>query len=429
MKWGLLLGFILLCINPLMVSARAETPTDKPSVIIMIGDGMGPNQVEFGRLIEYGTTGNSSILDFPYSNRISTNNIDDVTTDSAASATAIATGVKTKNGRIGMNWDASKEIPTILEIAKNNGYKTGLIATVHVTHATPAAFSAHNEDRDNYQEIGADIAANKVDLILAGGYGVNYMGLQLVGMQNAGYTYIDEKGEMWSATTLPLIGLFSEGGLPKEGVRNDTQIPSLSEMTTHAISLLNATGQPFFMMIEGSQIDSGGHANDPLYIANEVIEFEKAVKVAKNYAIANGNTLLLVTADHETGGFSIKSSANLNAPLPDPTDNITTLRLKREARAHQIETDFSTGGHTSTKVYLQGLGPNATMIAEAQHHIDTYGIMRSVIDGKTAAEGENYNAWYVNPIWYYSVGGAGLLGVMIIIPVQIIKRKKQSQKK
>jgi alkaline phosphatase len=424
-KLGLFFWLILIGGNLYTHPTIAQIIPPKMSIIIMIGDGMGPTQVEFGRLIEYGEEGNSSILRLPYSNQISTNNIDGDTTDSAASATAIATGVKTSNGRIGMNWDASKNLTSILKIAEQNNYKTGLIATCQITHATPAGFGAQNESRNNYVNIGEDIANSGVDLILAGGSSTSYFGTQISKLESAGFTYVDLKSEMIAANTLPLLGLFASGDLPAEGVRDNNTVPSLSQMTAHALSLFDAASVPFFLMIEGSKIDSGGHANDKLYLAHEVIEFEKAVNISTEYAKSKGNVLLLVTGDHETGGLSILSS-NLVSTLPNSTDTIEELRAKREARANEISVTWSTTGHTSTEVYLNGLGPNADKIMEAEHHINTFSIMRYVIDEKTTPEDYNGNSGYIDSIWYYAGAGIAILCVVVIIWMIIKKQMMES---
>jgi alkaline phosphatase len=426
------LSFILICslgINVFAISPVVSQVDSPVSIILMIGDGMGPNQVEFGRLIEYGVDGNSSILDLPDRTRISTNNIDGITTDSAASATAIATGVKTSNGRISMNWDASMNLTTILEIAEDNEYNTGIVVTCYLTHATPAAFMAHNRDRDNSLEIGRDIAGAGVEVLLGGGSGEAYMGNYIEMMENAGYTYIQNKTQMDQVAELPVIGLFASGNLPKEADRDFDIVPSLSERVEKAISLLDAQNEPFFLMVEGSQIDYAGHANDKLYLAHEVIEFEKAVRVAKTYAELVGNVQLIVTADHETGGFKINSHT-LNAPLPLPSDDIGTLRSKREARANEISVSWSSGGHTSSEVYLIGYGPQSAKIAAAEHHIDTFSLMRELIDQKTDPVGSGYYNGHVNVLWYY-IGGS-LMGIVLIVVTTraiIFKRRKMASSK
>ena len=144
----LILSSTILTLTPDLNQTKAQGYPS--SIIIFIGDGMGLEQVKFGSLVEFGNDSFTSIFNFPYNTTISTNNIDEGTTDSAASATAISTGIKTKNGRISVNYDGTMELTTILEIAQMNGYATGIVATCHLTHATPAAFAAHDTSRYNY---------------------------------------------------------------------------------------------------------------------------------------------------------------------------------------------------------------------------------------------------------------------------------------
>ena len=163
-------------INRIELVAAADTYPS--SIILFIGDGMGLEQIKFGSLVEYGNDSFSSLLNFPYQTTVSTDNIDMTTTDSAASATAISTGVKTKNGRIAVSYDAKLELTTILEIAQMNGYATGLVATCHLTHATPAAFASHASSRGDYLNIAGDFSNSSVDVFLGGGSGDEYGGSQ-----------------------------------------------------------------------------------------------------------------------------------------------------------------------------------------------------------------------------------------------------------
>ena len=366
------------------------------SVIIMIGDGMGPEQVEFGRLVEYGIDGTTVFDTFEYENTVRTDNIDGTTTDSAASATVLSTGVKTKNGRIGMNFDASMELTTILEIAENNNYTTALVSTCQVTHATPAGFAAHEKDRGDYTKIASDMAQSGVDLLLGGGQSTEYFGEQISLMQSNGYAYITNASELEAAESLPLLGLFAAGHPDQEALRNETS-PALHTMVEKALCLLNGSESPFFMMIEGSQIDWAGHANNQTYLAHEMIEFEKTVKIVKQFVEAKGDTLLLVTADHECGGLSIINTSQLSETLPQSTDTLATLRTLRSARANEIEVEWSTGGHTPTKVPLVGVGPYAERIETAEHHVDTFSMMRLAIEGIATPVGSGWYEGYMNP--------------------------------
>lgn len=409
------------------IKTSNAAPLEQPTgIILFIGDGMGPQQVELGRLVEYGPDGESAILTFPYKTTIATKNVDGITTDSAASATAIATGVRTRDGRISMNYNAKMDLTTILEIAQDNDYATGIVATCHLTHATPAAFMSHNKNRDNYVVIGQDIAKAEVDILFGGGRGDNYIGTQIASMEASGYTYITNKSQLSTTNTLPLLGLFVEESLTPNyenlNVMNDE--PSILEMTQKAIGLLNSTGKPYFLMVEGSQIDWGGHDHDQTYNALETIEFEKAVKYAKELGEADPNLQILVTADHETGGLTVESSQFVTS-IPDDSMNEEVLKSHRIDRSKEVSVSWSRGGHTSTEVYLTGMGPNTDKILAAAHHEDTFSIMRKVIDGETNPDGEGWYQGHVSIVVWYSLGGVGLIGAVTTLGIVLIKRKKK----
>jgi len=359
------------------------------SIIIFIGDGMGPEQVSFGSLVEFGNDSFSSILNFPFSTTVSTNNIDGTTTDSAAAATAISTGIKTQNGRIATNWNGEMELTTILEIAQMNGYATGLVATCHLTHATPAAFASHAESRGDYLNIAEDFSQSDVDVFLGGGSGADYIGNFIDNFTSQGYSYVTEEDDLDLTTNTPVLGLFTEGSFPHlQDIPENSTIPTLSEMTIKAIELLNDTAKPFFLMIEGSQIDWAGHAHDQVYLAHQIIEFEKAVNYAKTLAEQVSDLQVLVTADHETGGLSI-DSYSFETELPLETDSYQLKQEKRTNRSQEITVTWGSG-HTKTKVILAGVGPFTEDILSARHHIDTFSIMRQAIDGQTEPIGEDY---------------------------------------
>ncbi|MHA2308719.1 MAG: alkaline phosphatase [Candidatus Heimdallarchaeaceae archaeon] len=420
---------LILIFNPffytLVASSREvnlENDT-QTSIILFIGDGMGTEQIRFGQLVEYGTDKVSSLFDFPYSKQVSTNNIYGRTTDSAAAATAISTGVKTENGRIATNWNASKELTTILEIAQMNGYVTGLVATSHLTHATPAAFAAHEAKRGSYLKIAKDFSKSDVDIFFGGGSSNDYFGNYISNFTDNGYTYITQEMVLNNLNTTPVLGLFTEKSLPRVyTMEEDSPIPSLSEMTTRAIELLNATSKPFFLMVEGSQIDWAGHDKDPIYLAHEMIEFEKTISSVKSLAEEQPNWQVLVTADHETGGLSVKDySFQTNAPLE--TDSFEIKKEKRTNRSKDIEVSW-TAGHTKTKVILAGMGPFTEKILNAKHHIDTFSIMREAIDGLTEPYEEGYSRdYHIIPYYAWIIIG---IGVVIIPTTVIIVRKKKT---
>lgn len=436
----IMIGIILFSFSPFMVNSLGFIPnsaqispnsasTGNNSVIIMIGDGMGPNQMKLAQWVEYGVDTNSSLYNFPYQNFINTYNIDSVTTDSAAGATAIATGTRTSNGAIAQSWYGT-DLTTILEIAKAHGYATGLVVTCHLAHATPAGFSAHASSRGNYLDIAKDIVEQKIDVMLGGGSDDDYFGTFLPTLKNNGYTYVTNLTALASVTTTPVIGLFNESYLPKEMDRLDSSdVPTLQDMTTIAIQLLQATNKPYFLMVEGSQIDSGGHAHDKYYNAHETIAFEKAVASAKAFANLDSNLLLLVTADHETGSLQLNSQT-LKSPLPSVIDNASTLVAKRNARIAEIDCSYS-GGHSMTKVVLTGMGPYADRIMTAGHHTDTFSIMRMAIEQKSGpVEASNSDTYRI--LMWIGVGIGGLIalaGFVRILRKVVLKIKiKRSSK-
>ena len=428
---GMILSLIIIQMLGINAQTASAVPEESPTgIILFIGDGMGPEHVELGRLVEYGPEGESAIRSFPYSTRISTDSIDKISTDSAASATTIATGVKTRNGRISTNFNAKMNLTTIIEIAQENNYSTGIVATCHLTHATPAAFMAHDENRNNYIAIAEDIAKAEVDVLLGGGRGDKYLGTQIASMEADGYSYITNASQLATSNILPLVGLFVEGSLtPNYENFNLVEEPSLLEMTKKAISMLNNTGNPFFLMVEGSQIDWGAHDNEVTYTTLEVIEFEKAVKYAKELGDSDPNLQILVTTDHETGGLNV-TGYNFVSPLPNDAMSNTLLKETRIDRSSEVQVSWSTGGHTRTKVYLSGMGPNTEKILAAEHHEDTFSIMREIIDGEIVPEGDGWYRGYVNVIVWYSLGGIGIVGVItsFILVIVNYKKKKKNMK-
>jgi alkaline phosphatase len=385
---------------------------------------MSPSHVEYGRLVEYGPAGESIIQSFGHATVVSTDSLSTGPTDSAASGTAIATGVRTTNGRIGVNHNAKMNLTSIREIAQAEGYKTGLVAACYLTHATPASFAAHNPSRNNNAEIGLDIALSGIDLLFGGGSDPKYLGNHMSLFDAAGYQQASTRDELNALTELPALALLADGHPSAEKERDDAVEPSLAELVARAIILLEQTGDPFFLMVEGSQIDWASHANDQDYLAHEVVEFEKAVRLAKTYAEAQGDVLLMVTADHDCGGLSIVSSDRLTSPLPEEGDDLATLRQKRSARAAEIDVKWSTGGHTRTKVPLVGLGPGSELIDDAVHHVDTFGIMRTVIDGEYAPVGSGFYDGFVSDLWYYSLGGMALLAILILCTRFVVKKRR-----
>ena len=239
-------------------------------------------------------------------------------TDSASAATAMSAGVKTYNAAIGVDNDKS-EVKTVLEAAKEKGKATGLVATSEITHATPASFGAHDENRKNMNAIADDYydelvnGKHKIDVLLGGGTS-NFVRPDrnlTEEFQKSGFSYVTNKEELSKDKNGQVLGLFASGGLPKMIDRTE-DIPSLQEMTTSAIQRLNQDKDGFFLMVEGSQVDWAGHDNDIVGAMSEMEDFEKAAKAAFDFAKKDKHTLVIVTADHSTGGYSIGADGIYN---------------------------------------------------------------------------------------------------------------------
>jgi len=304
-----------LSVLALMCTASgAMAETAPKNVIYMIGDGMGPAYTTAYRYFKDDPTTKyveQTVFDTMLTGMARTYPDDHtVVTDSAASATALSSGHKSYNGAIAVDTD-KKPLKTMLEIAKQRGMTTALLATSQINHATPASFAAHNESRNNYDEIANDYIDNKiagklpVDLMLGGGtkYFIRDDRNLVDEFKAAGYQYGDDIQNLDQITQLPAIGLYAAKGLPFALDENPTR---LTKLTSKALDLLdNQNKDGFFVMIEGSQIDWCGHANDIACAMAEMDDFASAIEKAKAYVDKNKDTLLVITADHSTGGLTL----------------------------------------------------------------------------------------------------------------------------
>lgn len=292
--------------------ANAEQAAPK-NIIYMIGDGMGPAYTSAYRY--YVDDKNTKVVEPTVFDSILVGmahtypDDDTIVTDSAAGATALSTATKSYNGAIAV--DTQKhDLKTMLEIAKERKMTTALVATSQINHATPASFAAHNESRRNYDDIANDFFDNKingalpVDLMLGGG--TQYFIREDRNLVNEfiaqGYQYSDNLSQLEQLQQIPALGLYAAKGLP---FALDGESKRLTKMTDKALSLLAANENPFFVMIEGSQIDWCGHANDIACAMAEMDDFAHAIDKAKAYVDAHPDTLLVITADHSTGGLTI----------------------------------------------------------------------------------------------------------------------------
>ena len=310
-----------------------QTQKSPKNVIVMIGDGMGTAQV-YSLLLT--SNGKTSFERFPYTGFSITKSASNEITDSAAGGTAIAIGKKTNNGVVGMNPD-SIAVPSMLEIFAEQGKKTGVVVTCSVTHATPADFIAHNISRKHDEEIALEISnKRKLDVLFGGGkkyFTERKDSLDLLSkMWENGWNIYDSLPQIEDNNARTMV-LACRKHMVKAPERGDF----LPKATAKAIEMLD-NEKGFFLMVEGSQIDFACHDNDSATLVNEMIDFDKTINVVLDFAEKDQNTLVVVTADHETGGLSIV----------DPKGKYTRTDFK-----------WSTGSHSAVFVPVFAYGPGA----------------------------------------------------------------------
>jgi alkaline phosphatase len=317
------------------VSAQKSRIGKTRNIILFIGDGMGVAQLYAGMTV---STEVFTLEEFPYSGFIKTYSANNYITDSGAGGTAIACGIKTNNRMIGVLPD-STSVSSIMEIAHKNGLATGVISTSAITDATPASFIAHNAGRGNYEDIAKDFLNGTVDLFIGGGedhFRSRKDSVDLtVNLKEQGYSVVYTLEELSNSNSKKIAGLLAKGNMPKA---SEGREGALEEMTHKALETLSKNQKGFVLMVEGSMIDKGGHDKNLDYIVSEMIDMDKAIGVAKNYATNNGNTLIVVTADHETGGLTLTGG------------NISE---------HKVTGNFAGKDHTAVMVPVFSYGPGS----------------------------------------------------------------------
>jgi len=301
------------------------------NIILMIGDGMGLAQIYAGMTANKGTLFLGNFKHVGFSRTSSANRY---VTDSGAGGTAIATGHKTNNSSIGVD-SLKRPVPSILEIAQANGLATGIVVTTNILDATPAAFVAHVPDRSMMSEIAIDFTETGPDVFIGGGieYFKNRTDKRdlLAELSGKGYKICDTITELVKVKSGKLAGFLTENRVSKRG----DQLPITSEV---ALDILDDHKKGFFLVVEGSEIDGGGHNNDMAYTVEEMLDFDRAVGKALEFASLNGRTLVVVTGDHETGGLTI---------------------VDGDLSSGKITGRFSTTGHTGVMLPVFAYGPGA----------------------------------------------------------------------
>lgn len=349
---------------PLLFACQQKTVENKKenkaeNVILLISDGTGLSQISSAF---YFKDSSPNYARFENIGLINTSSSREDVTDSAAGATAFACGEKTYNGAIGVA-DDSTSIKNLVEIVSLKNIKTGMVATSSITHATPASFYAHSLSRGNTEEIALHLAESEVDFFAGGG-------LEFFNNREDGRNLLNEMvekkfmidsialGNLSKIQNEEKVGyLLAKNAMPKvEEGRGDF----LVKATDLGIQFLGKDDSNFFMMVEGSQVDWGGHANDGAYLVSEMIDFDDAVGKALDFAEKDGNTLVIVTSDHETGGFTLAAKKKQREDGSEYSDY------------SEIGMTFSTGGHSATLIPVFAYGPGSEVFRGIYQNNDIF---------------------------------------------------------
>ena len=413
------------CIPILLAFVLAVRPAPAPrSAVLFIGDGMGPAYVTAARLARGGSAGRLRMDGMPYTALSRTHSSDSPVTDSAAAASAMACGHKTVNGALCQDATAlngkrdGRRLESIAVLAKARGLRVGVVTTARVTHATPAAFYAVENDRDRERSIARAALVSPLDVLLGGGRRYFRPGRgsddevgwaeddreDLEGTARAGgWTVVDTAAALGSVSTLDrkVLGLFADSHLPYEAEPAARTAPTLVEMTRWALRVLKGSGRPFLLVVEGGRIDHAGHENWARSLVDEVAAFDQAIGLALD-ALDPRSTLVLVTADHETGGLAINGYPEEKEGIWGTTPpwgggepySVLTFTSGPGAKGpspgapHGAEDPRPSGirlsdaAHTGVDVALYAWGAGAAQVHGTLENTAVYWLLRGHLEGK-----------------------------------------------
>jgi alkaline phosphatase len=433
---------ILLSYSILSFASQAK------NIILMIGDGMGPAHIHIAWLYATRQLGkNLVMIELMNDGRTAymvNDTADSTVTESAAAATQMATGVKVLAKSIGIGPDG-KSLKTILEMAREKGKATGLVTTSRITDATPAAFVAHSEHRSDEVGIADQLVKSAVNILFGGGKDL-FIPESEKGKRKDGrnlfqearqkkYVIAETAEEMKNAQGDKILGIFHPGFMSFEIDRKGSLEPGLAEMTAKAIQVLSQKDEGFFLMVEGGRIDHAAHYYDIGSVISDTLAFDDAVKVAYDFQKGNPDTLLIVTADHETGGLVVLPYApsskeyegiNLEAiskikgsflkrnmdlgenPSPERVKEVMKKYYDIDLTEEQVKIirenplkaldprhfakygnagiatvlrlyhriGWATDSHTATPLFLWGIGPGSEKIKGWRHNTELFKIMK-----------------------------------------------------
>lgn len=354
--------------------------SESPNIILMIGDGMGLTQISSGM---YSNNNSTALENFQYVGLSKTHSYDNLVTDSAAAGTAMSSGEKTQNKVLGLDHKGNP-IKSILSICQDKGYSTALVATSNILHATPAAFFANIDYRYNYEPIAVQMTKSGVNYFVGGGekyFNSREDKRNLINeMTKNGYEIVYNISDFEKSKS-NYLGFFTAKDEPyyfykgvnysyreydEDDYNEDEPLEDftgresyLARSAKATLGKLDEMGKPFFIMIEGSQIDWGGHDNDQKYMVSQFLEFNDAIEVVLDFAKKDKNTIVVVTADHETGGAAIVRGKLSNS---------------------SIKNRFATTNHTASMVPVFSYGPKAHLFKGIYENTEIFNKLLSIVN-------------------------------------------------
>lgn len=427
------------------------------NVIVFVGDGMGTSHRDLVRYATVGTEGQLAMDDMPYAGRSQTSPEDPeaFVTDSAAGGTAIATGIKTFNGAVGVDTDGNP-VTSVLERAEQAGLATGLVTDSQVTDATPASFGAHVEDRDDQSEIARQyLDDSKPDVILGGGEDYWYPegdagsfpdepeedseeksagteGDLVERARGLGYEYVTDADQLRAATGPKLLGLFANEEMFQQNPEGEGAIydptVTLPDMTRKAIETLSQDPEGFFLVVEEEGIDEMAHQSNTELTIKAGQQLDQSVEVAKSYAESDPGTLVIVTADHETGSLAIEDTNEIQDD-PDYPNESGEGRTAEDGpfpvanSDKEFLVDWTTANHTAEDVPVTAMGPGGEELVGVYENTHIHDAMVNALGLANVAPpasdsrqmpdtgGSSVGSWLV-PIGAL-VGALGILGLFV----------------
>lgn len=368
--WISILAFLIAGFTSFTSIPRKESRKEgKPrQIILMIGDGMGITQVYAAMTAQKGTL---QMARCPYTGFVKTNSADNYVTDSAAGGTAYSTGKKVNNGVLGIS-PSGDTLQTLFDYAKAAEKSTGFAVTCAVTHATPASFYAHVKSRDDAESIALQLSQADIDCWFGGGlkYFTNRDDKIVLTdtLKKRGYSVLTDVSNLLSGDK-PFLQSSGKNSVKLAGLFYDEHPPRLSkgrdgyfeQAVTTAIDVLDNDEDGFFLMVEASQIDWGGHLKSEDYIIQEAVEFDQVIGKVLDYAQKDGNTLVIITADHETGGMTVPGGSLENG---------------------EVKANFTTFDHTGTLVPIFAYGPGSQEFTGLMENTDVFKKILQLINEK-----------------------------------------------